>query len=130
MEKNDGIYNFKKRIEKGDGLRSRERERREVKFGLWEDAYEISDVDWGFAERAQEDWRINRMDRRYVSTKNRHSSDSFCSQKEWIMISLFFHWCSFCLFFCIFKSSIYILQREILYHTSFPWQHTMFTWRR
>lgn len=33
MDKNDGIYNFKKRIE-GDGLRSRERERRKMKFGL------------------------------------------------------------------------------------------------
>jgi len=29
MEKNYGIYNFKKSIEKGDGLRSRERERRD-----------------------------------------------------------------------------------------------------
>lgn len=28
------VHNFKKRIEKGDGLRSRERERREMKFDL------------------------------------------------------------------------------------------------
>ena len=64
MEKNDRIYKFKKRAEGGDGLRSRKRERREreTEFGEGEDACEKSDVDWGFAEKAQAGWWINKQD--------------------------------------------------------------------